>query len=805
LTNIIIFVDTFPSLSETFISNKVRQLSQHGMHVIVFCVNHNSKLFTKLFDGNSNVEVTVLNRSKLISFLFLHPYAILRSLFKGTNVKQRLFRQFRLMMIRKFKPDILHFEFSGIGVDYLQEIKHLECKKVVSCRGSAEKVKLLVHEERKEKFRELLSAVDAVHCVSDDMRTTILPYCDNPEKIFVNYPSIDTAFFTKETGLLQKNSADITILSVGRLTFQKGFSTGLQAAHILKQSGIKFKWVIVGSGPDYEEMIYMLYHYGLNEMVELAGTRSVEEIRTLMMNAQIFFLPSVYEGIANVALEAMSMELPVVATRSGGMQEVVIDGENGLLAEVYDHVVLAKQLERLCVNKELRDSLGKEAADTIRSKFDISFQTEQYLKIYGSLLRKPIVHEEPFAKKINTEIPVINSDRKPLHIGVILPEFPTISETFFVNKVIGLCKRGHKVTVFGSTMPSDHSAEKLYGLNEYKNLQMFNLNFKSSLLNFLRTFFLYPGSFLNSFHPNLSVFRRRLHINLCKASTNRHHCDIYHFGYSGTAIFYQELFDSFKGKTVISCRGTAENVKLVTEKERVKKLKELFKKADKIHCVSCSMAQTIKKYGAPSDKIFVNHPAIDTDFFIRNSSYTQHKQVVILSIGRLVFQKGFMIGLLAVKELKEKYSSFVWKIAGEGPELEELTSHVHSLGLTDHVKLLGKKDRNEIKKLYEDADIYFLPSVSEGLANAVLEAMSMSLPVVSSDVGGMTEAITHNADGKLCKNYDYEEMAQQLLELCGNFELRKKLGEAARLTAVQRFDIKRYIDVFEENYYYLLK
>ena len=800
---IVIFVDTFPSLSETFISNKVKQLSQQGMHVVVFCVNHNVKLFARLFEGNDNVEIMVLSRIRLLQFLFFHPLTILYSLFKAGDLKQRLFRRYRLAMIKKSEPDILHFEFSGIGVDYLKELKYLNCKKVVSCRGSAEKVKLLVHEERKEKFAQLLSAVDAVHCVSEDMRNTILPYCDKPGKIFINYPSIDASFFIRDDSF-KKDLSTITILSVGRFTFQKGFPTGLQAASLLKQSGIKFKWIIAGSGPGYEELIYMLHHFGLNGIVELAGTRSTEEIKSLMNQADIFFLPSVYEGIANVVLEAMSMQLPVVATRSGGMEEVITNEQNGLLAEVYDHSTLAMQLERLCTDKAFAQRLGKDAAITIRARFDINIQTAQYLRVYGALLQTPLVYKEPVVEKISIKTPVATTGLRSLHIGVIVPQFPTISETFFVNKVIGLCKRGHKVTVFGSTTPSDHSVEKLYGLNEYKNLHIFNLNFKSSLLNFMKTFFLYPGSFLKSFHFNPSVFRRKLHINLCKASTNRHNCDIYHFGYSGTAIFYQELFDSFKGKTVISCRGTAENVKLVTEKERVKKLKDLFQKVNKIHCVSCSMAQTIKAYGAPSDKIFVNHPAIDTDFFKRESSYEQRRQVVILSIGRLVFQKGFMIGLLAINELKQKFPSFVWKIAGDGPEMEELTSHINSLGLNDHVKLLGKKNRNEIKKLYEDADIYFLPSVSEGLANAVLEAMSMSLPVVSSDVGGMQEAITHNVDGKLCSNYDYEGMTHQLLELCNNFELRKKLGETARITAVERFDIERYIDVFEKTYYDIL-
>jgi hypothetical protein len=201
---IILFVDTFPSVSETFISNKVRCLAEKGCSVFIFCVNRNEALLTELFGNNKNVEVVLLRKRAMVPFLLSHPLLILRSFFKSTSVKQRIFRQFRLAMINKYKPDIIHFEFSGIGADYLYEIRHLSCKKVVSCRGSAEKVKLLIHKDRKENFRVLLDEVDAIHCVSEDMRKTILPYCSRPEKIFINYPSINTVFFNRAAVVLKR-------------------------------------------------------------------------------------------------------------------------------------------------------------------------------------------------------------------------------------------------------------------------------------------------------------------------------------------------------------------------------------------------------------------------------------------------------------------------------------------------------------------------------------------------------------------------------------------------------------------------
>ena len=216
------------------------------------------------------------------------------------------------------------------------------------------------------------------------------------------------------------------------------------------------------------------------------------------------------------------------------------------------------------------------------------------------------------------------------------------------------------------------------------------------------------------------------------------------------------------------------------------------------------MALLVKKYGAAECKTFINRPAVNTDLFSRHSAYRENKKINILSIGRLIFQKGLMIGLMAIKELVNHYPNFTWTIVGDGPEEEELIFYIDLLGLQNNIILAGKKSRDEVFELYSVSDIFFLPSVSEGIANVVLEAMSMQLPVVSSDTGGMQELITHNKDGIICKNYDYAAMAKELQLLCNCFDKRLLLGQAGRKTIEQKFSIKRYIDIFENEYRQLL-
>ena len=358
--------------------------------------------------------------------------------------------------------------------------------------------------------------------------------------------------------------------------------------------------------------------------------------------------------------------------------------------------------------------------------------------------------------------------------------------------------------VFSSSVNKDRNLEKSLNLSKHENLKIISLHFDPFNIYTISKIFQNSVYFVNELKFRKGSLKNFFFISLCKIYLRRYRCDIYHFGYSGIAAFYLPVIYSLSGRIVVSCRGTAENVKPLSETGRISKLRTLFEEADKIHCVSASMVDTIQQYNAPVSKIFINRPAVDIKFFLRKGDYLPSKTIRILSVGRLVFQKGFMIGLLAMQELDRMFCNFEWIIMGDGPEDEELFFNIHLLGLEDKIKPAGKKTKDEVLEGYETADIFFLPSVSEGIANVVIEAMAMELPVVSSSCGGLKELITDGANGLLCNNYDYKAMAKALYDLSTNFEKRKALGKAARKTVEKDFSLERYIDVFEQHYYELL-
>jgi len=367
-------------------------LCSRGHSVTVFCSEKNEYLLDELFPGVSNLELKLLNKATIFKNWMLFPFIGINKLNFHRALIPQIYYAARALTINKAKADIIHFEFSGIGIDYLDAIETIHAKKVVSCRGSAEKVKLLIYDERKNLFSELLKKVDSVHCVSQDMVQTILPYCDEPDKIFVNYPSIDTGFFMRTKKKVWDNH--IHILSVGRFTFQKGYPNALFTMQYLKKQNLPFTWIIAGRGAAAEEFIFKIHEFGLKGNIILAGTKPRREVKELMENADVFYLPSLYEGVANVVLEAMSMELPVVVTKSGGMAEVITHGEDGLLADVFDFRAQAEHILNLAKDRELAEKLGKNARKKVIEKFNLEKQTTIFETVYHELL-----HAGPHEKK----------------------------------------------------------------------------------------------------------------------------------------------------------------------------------------------------------------------------------------------------------------------------------------------------------------------------------------------------------------------------------------------------------------------
>jgi glycosyltransferase involved in cell wall biosynthesis len=168
------------------------------------------------------------------------------------------------------------------------------------------------------------------------------------------------------------------IVSVGRLQEPKDPLTLVRALGSLR--GGSFAAVIVGDGPDRPAVAAEVERLGLGHAAQLAGER--HDIADLLVAADIFVLSTRSEGLPLSILEAMSAGLPVVASRVGGIPELVVDGETGLLVPPGDPSSLATAIERLMEEPALRDRLGAAGRARVEELFDLGRCRREHLELY---------------------------------------------------------------------------------------------------------------------------------------------------------------------------------------------------------------------------------------------------------------------------------------------------------------------------------------------------------------------------------------------------------------------------------------
>ncbi len=207
------------------------------------------------------------------------------------------------------------------------------------------------------------------------------------EKIFVNYPSIDTTKFTAQNRPLPSNpkKQPIQIISVGRVNWVKGYPDALVAMRRLLDQGYDLQYTIIGPNDSKEQMAFMIQALSLQDHVFFPGAMDSNQIVATLSKADIFLLPSISEGLSNAALEAMSMELPVVSTLAGGMNEVIRDGENGLLVGLFSPDQISQRIAFLIENPTEARKLGQNARKTVLDKFQIQHQIRVFSEVYQQL------------------------------------------------------------------------------------------------------------------------------------------------------------------------------------------------------------------------------------------------------------------------------------------------------------------------------------------------------------------------------------------------------------------------------------
>jgi glycosyltransferase involved in cell wall biosynthesis len=242
--------------------------------------------------------------------------------------------------------------------------------------------------------RMALKRFQGLAAVSDSVAQRLLASGVPARKIRTIANGIDVQTFERARPLQVFNFDGSKVVGmVARLDLQKGFEYLLRAASELRSAFPGLKVVIVGEGPDRNEIEGMIHRLGLQSNVILAGQRS--DMPVIYAAMDVFVLPSLNEGLPMTILEAMAASRPVIATRVGAIPKVIQDGETGLLVDPGDIHGLRDALARLLTDSDLCCRLGAAGHDWVSRNYTSEAMALKYRQMYDDVLGTPAIATVP--------------------------------------------------------------------------------------------------------------------------------------------------------------------------------------------------------------------------------------------------------------------------------------------------------------------------------------------------------------------------------------------------------------------------
>jgi glycosyltransferase involved in cell wall biosynthesis len=223
---------------------------------------------------------------------------------------------------------------------------------------------------------------------------------------------------------------------------------------------------------------------------------------------------------------------------------------------------------------------------------------------------------------------------------------------------------------------------------------------------------------------------------------------------------------------------------------------------DRVVAVSDQITPQLRRFGLKADVIYngIETMPIAGPVPGFREKMNWSGRLVVAAIARLAKQKGLQYLLQAAPEVLQEVPDALFVFVGEGPERPALEAEAKSLGIQDSVRFLGT--RNDISDILASVDVLAMPSLSEGMPMALLEAMASGKAVAASGVGGIPHVIQDRVNGILLVPEDVNGLAAALKELLKSSDLRNYLGQNAMETVESKFSAAsmatRYMEVYSE-------
>lgn len=228
-----------------------------------------------------------------------------------------------------------------------------------------------------------------------------------------------------------------------------------------------------------------------------------------------------------------------------------------------------------------------------------------------------------------------------------------------------------------------------------------------------------------------------------------------------------------------------------------------LERSDIVTAVSGFLQEKTRQNFGPDMPIRVIPNFVDTNLYQRTRCTQLERQIrgngehILMHVSNFRPVKRVQDCIHILSEVRKSINATLI-LVGDGPERSEAERLVRDLGLVDHVKFLGKQ--SALPEILSVADIFLLPSQQESFGLSALEAMSCSVPVVATNIGGIPEVVAHGDTGYIAELGDVQRMAKYCVELLSNPKKLRIFSENARKRAVEKFDISLIVPQYEALY-----
>ncbi len=388
---------------------------------------------------------------------------------------------------------------------------------------------------------------------------------------------------------------------------------------------------------------------------------------------------------------------------------------------------------------------------------------------------------------------------RPRRVGYVLGRFPAISQTFVLNEILGLEQAGVEVEVFAlkpALDPKFHSAlGELRGSVRFvprvDELKLVLEHNASAARRFRRE---YARALLYVIaRPHNRLFWRFLQGGYIAELAARYELDHLHAHFATHATTVASLASMI---TRIPYSFTAHAFDIYKSNVRKDFLRDHIDRSDFVVTVSDANRQYLNEIGnGAGPKVFVVRNGIDLQSF-SPADASPGEPFTIVAVARLVEKKGLNVLLDACRLLDDRARSFRCLILGCGPLRDQLQARIGQLDLAEQVRLLGSGTQGDVLAQLRRADVFALPCIvnadgnRDALPVAIVEALACGVPVVSTPVGGIPEAVRHSQNGLLVPQRDPAALADAFESLMTDASLYERLRANARPSVVETYDMR---------------